>query len=386
MEEFFTILQAPSDLSLQVLSFDSIQLTWTDQSSDEDAFLIFRSDDGGTTYNVSSIAAANATSFTDTGLNPESTYSYYIRGIKGPFLSETTSALEGTTPAQPPPPALAPDTPSNLIAQAATYDTILLSWNDVGQTGTGDPETGYTLSYGTTTVDLPENTTAQIIDGLSASTTYDFSLTANNAVGTSSPALASATTPALPAVAPNAIPTGLAASQISTTTVQLTWSCTATNESGFHIYRNGTLVGSATADATLYNDASVTAGTTYNYMVAAYNNVAPETQSNLAYVTTATLPAAPSNYTVSLTTKLTAQWADNSSNESSFRIYAFEGLCSNTLIRPTLVKSVGANVTSTIIYGTDYTVERGHTYCSYVRAYNVAGYSSYSNKVQIAVP
>ncbi len=93
--------------------------------------------------------------------------------------------------------------------------------------------------------------------------------------------------------APSA-PTNLAAGTTSSTTVPLTWTASTDNVgvTGYHIYRNGTQVGTSTG--TSFTDSGLTASTTYSYTVKA-NDAAGNlsASSNTASATTAsggTLP------------------------------------------------------------------------------------------------
>ncbi|MDM8521783.1 Ig-like domain-containing protein [Desulfococcaceae bacterium HSG8] len=69
---------------------------------------------------------------------------------------------------------------------------------------------------------------------------------------------------------PNA-PSGLTATAESQTVMNLNWNDNSSNETGFKIFRNSTLVSSTGADVTTYSDAGLTCGTTYNYEVKATN-------------------------------------------------------------------------------------------------------------------
>ncbi|HEU5090230.1 MAG TPA: fibronectin type III domain-containing protein, partial [Roseiflexaceae bacterium] len=93
------------------------------------------------------------------------------------------------------------------------------------------------------------------------------------------------------------------------------------------------------------------------------------------------LPAAPSNLTASTSgrTQIILSWADNSSNESGFRIERCTGSgCSNFAE----IGTVGANVTS----ATNKGLSKNTWYSYRIRAYNASGNSGYSNTVSIKTP
>jgi hypothetical protein len=93
------------------------------------------------------------------------------------------------------------------------------------------------------------------------------------------------------------------------------------------------------------------------------------------------LPAAPSNLAASTSgrTQVILSWADNSSNESGFRIERCAGSgCSNFAE----IGTVGANVTS----ATNKGLSKNTWYSYRIRAYNASGNSGYSNTVSIKTP
>jgi hypothetical protein len=87
---------------------------------------------------------------------------------------------------------------------------------------------------------------------------------------------------------PPVAPTGLAATAVSSTTINLTWSAPAGTVTGYRIYRGSSLVGSSLA--TYYSDTGLTPSTAYTYSVYALNGSQISGPSNAASATT---PAAP---------------------------------------------------------------------------------------------
>ena len=113
---------APSNLAGQAVSSSEINLTWQDNSSNETGFYIYRktTDD----YSIIATMEANATSYNNTGLNPETAYSYKIAAYNNIGESGFSNALCVHTPAEP----LEP--PSNVTAEAISYKQINLTWQD----------------------------------------------------------------------------------------------------------------------------------------------------------------------------------------------------------------------------------------------------------------
>ncbi len=60
---------------------NTIDLTWTDNSTDETGLEIERSDNGGTSWSAVTATAADATSYSDSGLQPDTTYRFRVRAI-----------------------------------------------------------------------------------------------------------------------------------------------------------------------------------------------------------------------------------------------------------------------------------------------------------------
>lgn len=81
-------------------------------------------------------------------------------------------------------------------------------------------------------------------------------------------------------------PSGLTATPVSTSQVDLSWTDNATNETGYKIYRSDNggaygLIDTISADSTSYSDTTITAGAAHFYKVASYNG-AGEAESNAA--------------------------------------------------------------------------------------------------------
>src|SRR5262249_19191712 len=71
---------APSNLTATAVSNSQINLTWTDNASNEDGFEIGRSLDG-TNFTAIATNAENLTTYSDTGLSPSTTYYYRVRAF-----------------------------------------------------------------------------------------------------------------------------------------------------------------------------------------------------------------------------------------------------------------------------------------------------------------
>jgi chitodextrinase len=108
---------------------------------------------------------------------------------------------------------------------------------------------------------------------------------------------------------PPSVPTGLGASNLTTTAVTVVWN-TSTDDvgvTGYNVYRDGNFLGTATADH--YNDSGLTTGRTYSYTVSAYDAVPNYSVQSAALSVTPALDTTPP----SVPTGLVATGATSSS-------------------------------------------------------------------------
>jgi chitodextrinase len=211
-------------------------------------------------------------------------------GLEWGFSSFTAS--DGTTGGGGgAPDTIAPSTPTGLSATATSSSQINLSWNaSTDNTGVA----GYRIYRGSTQVATSGSTTFSDT-GLSPSTSYTYRVSAYDAAGNASPqsATASATTGASSGgggppdtIAPST-PTGLSATAISSSQINLSWKASTDNigVAGYRIYRGGTQV--ATSGSNTFSDTGLSPSTSCTYRVSAYDaagNASP--QSATASATT----------------------------------------------------------------------------------------------------
>jgi hypothetical protein len=214
-------------------------------------------------------------------------------------------------------------------------------------------------------------------------TEYCYQIIAYNVYGDSSPSPTDCETTPGGSVQPPAAPSGLTATTVSSTTIDLDWTDNATNEDGFLIQRKvgvgGTFANLDTvgANQTSYGDDTCDAETTYCYQVRAYNTAGDSAWSNEACDTTPAAPsppAAPTGLTAAAVDHDTIDldWTDNATNEDGFLIQRKLGV-GGTFGN---LDTVGANQTSY----SDNSCDPETAYCYQVRAYNTAGDSAWSNE------
>jgi hypothetical protein len=91
---------APSALNFTATAAVTTTLNWTDNSSNEVGFAVYRSSDGGANYSFLTQTAANGTSFTDNTVFPATNYVYQVYAVTegalgGPAQNSVTTSVAG---------------------------------------------------------------------------------------------------------------------------------------------------------------------------------------------------------------------------------------------------------------------------------------------------
>ena len=261
-----TVPTAPSNLQGSASSSTTVALTWS-ASSDNVGVANYRVMRNGQTAGT-----AAGTSYSDSGLSANTTYSYTVSAVDAAGNRSAESAVRQVTTTAAPPPAdtTAPTTPTNLTG-TATSSSVTLSWSpssdNVGVTSYRVRRNG--VFAGTT------SGTSFTNSGLAAGTTYSYTVSAVDAAGNRSAesatrqvtTQASAPTGGNDWTAPSA-PTNLTATTTSTSAT-LTWTA-ATDNVGvvkYNIWRGGYFAGSTTG--TSFTHTGLSPSTTYSYAVSA---------------------------------------------------------------------------------------------------------------------
>lgn len=177
------------------------------------------------------------------------------------------------------------------------------------------------------------------------------------------------------------VPSNLGITNTTFNTVSLKWTDNASNESGFQIERSEdnlifSPAGTASANATTYIDQNLYGGTQYYYRIRATSSTAGiSIPSNVVTTTTLwdpTLPFSPRNLQATATSAsdIVLTWDDKSANETGFKIER-----STDGVAFTQIGTVAADVTTY----TSSALIKASKYYYRVIAYNGAGTSYYSN-------
>jgi len=170
-----------------------------------------------------------------------------------------------------------------------------------------------------------------------------------------------------------AAPTGLAATLVSATQVNLAWTDNANNETSYVVQRadNGggfATVATLSPDAVSYSDKGVTAGNDYVYRVAAANGAGTSSYSNEATASTKVPPAPLNLSATSVTaTSFTLNWAWSFPQPDGFEIQVSTSSTFSSILMA--FPDVNADQTSQLVSG----LSRNTRYYVRIRAFSVVG-------------
>ena len=372
-----TPLATPSSATATAVSSSQINLTWVDNSASETGYKIERKKTSTGTFAQIAVVGAGVQSYSDGGLDFNTTYFYRVRATNGTIDSNYSNTASATTLLD------GPAAPSNLTITSILSNKVSLSWTDNSNNETGfkiQRKTGATGTYATITT-TGANVTAYNDTAVTDGTVYFYRVSATNATGDS------AFSNEVNGTTPLATPSSATATAVSSSQINLTWVDNSASETGYKIERKKTSTGTFAQIAVVgagvqsYSDGGLDFNTTYFYRVRATNGTIDSDYSNTASATTLLdAPAPPSGLTITsiVSNRVTLSWSDNSNNETGFKIQRKTGVTGTyaTIATP------GANVTT---YA-DGTVTDGTVYFYRVSATNATGDSAFSNEVSGTTP
>ena len=309
------------------------------------------------------------------GLTPNTTYHFQV--ISTTNGNATTASTDQTFATIIVPDTTPPSVPQNIIANASSPTSVVLTWS---------PSTdnvavaGYTIyrngsSVGTSTTPIYHDS------GLSSNTQYSYTVSAYD---TATPPNASAqsstatvTTPVAPDITPPTVPTIISVTPNSSSSITVLWNASTDNVAvgSYTVYRNSTQVGVVVAPITTYIDTGLTPSTAYSYTVSASDIATPipntSAQSTAVSATTpayidVTPPSIPGGLTASVvnSNSIVLTWTA-STDDVQVAGYDIYKNGSST-----------AFATSAFPTYTDTDVSPGATYSYTVSAFDAAGNTS----------
>ena len=160
-----------------------------------------------------------------------------------------------------------PTTPGNLSGQPQSTTEVSLSWD---ASTDNVAVSGYVVRRDSAIIGNTPNTNYDDV-GLQPSTTYSYTVAAQDVAGNNSPETApvSATTLSAPDTEAPTIPTNLQGTAISPSRIDLTWEASTDNigVTAYELRRDGSLI--ASPSGTSFSDTGLIANTSYSYTIAA---------------------------------------------------------------------------------------------------------------------
>ncbi|MDW7696043.1 PA14 domain-containing protein (plasmid) [Flammeovirgaceae bacterium SG7u.111] len=311
--------EVPTQLAATSISYEQIDLTWSDNSNNETGFQLYRADNPVGPFYPVAIVGVDETSYSDLGLDAETTYFYKVmaigqygesgfsdeikRGLDYSYYEQNFSNLDQLETATPIKTGVSDDfdlssreRDSNIafkwegtISLPATGDYKFYTRSDDGSelfiNGTqvvfNDYNQGMTERGGTINLvagNYPIKVTwRQGGGGYGLEVRYEGpgiskGLIPDEVLRDPDINATTATLPPAPAA-----PSGLVATPLTNSSIKIDWADNSNNEQGFEVYRsngnntNYLLFETLDADATSYTDEGLFTGVSYYYKVVAVN-------------------------------------------------------------------------------------------------------------------
>ncbi|HUO10297.1 MAG TPA: C2 family cysteine protease [Phycisphaerae bacterium] len=366
-----TPLFAPTGLNAAAQSGTSIQLAWTDNDSTAAGYSVLRSSDGVHFGQIANLTAGNAAAYTDNTVISGHTYVYEVQAYSGAVTSAASNSASVGTPLA---------APSALGTLVKGPTSVQLNWtdNDVNAGGYYVLRSGDGVNF-TPIVKLTGASVASYTDNTAASLhnyTYEVEAFAGTIISAvSNPA--SANTPLV-------VPTALAASAKSPTSIQLSWTDTDASALGYYVLRssdgiNFSQIAQIASNKTVsYTDNAVSSDHAYSYQVEAYNGGTTSAVSNTAAATTPLFAVTGLTATAQSGTTIQLAWTDNDSAAAGYYVLrASDGIHFSQVANLTLGSASSY---------TDAAALSGHSYTYEVQAYNGTITAVVSSSTAVSTP
>ncbi len=344
----------PASLQVTGRSASTIDLSWAASSDDVavTGYHVYR--------NGSLVAAPVGTAYTDTGLVPNTSYSYTVSAYDAIPNESSQSAPPAATSTLAD--SLPPSVPANLHQTGQTTSSVTIAWNASSD------------NVGVTSYDIYRNGllvrtqagTSYNDPSLAVYSGYNYNVTARDAANNTSNLSSTLIASTSPDTTPPGVPDNLHKAGSTVSTITLAWDVSTDDVgvSGYHVYRNGSLIGSP--GGTSYTDTGLTVSSSYTYTVSAYDAAANTSNQSAPFLTTSsndttppTIPASP-HTTAVFDTSASLAWSASTDDVAvtGYKIYR-----DGTLIGTSAAASYNDTGLSPV---TDYT-------------YNIESYDAASN-------
>jgi fibronectin type 3 domain-containing protein len=256
----------PAGLKVTSASVSSVSISWN-SSTDNVGVTGYRIYRGGTI-----LESTSDLTYTDNTVSAGNTYSYTVLAYDaaGNESTQSSAVTASTNDTE------APAVPAGLQVTSVSVASVSISWNassdNIGVTGYRVYRDASILE---TTSDL-----AYTDNTVSVGNSYLYSVSAIDAAGNES-VQSSGVTANTDDIDPPTVPTGLNANSPSENSISLSWNSSSDNVgvTGYRIYREGTLLG--TAPALTYTDNTVSIGNIYTYAISAIDEAGNESALSL---------------------------------------------------------------------------------------------------------
>jgi fibronectin type 3 domain-containing protein len=169
---------APTGLAANLVSATQVDLSWTDNATNETGYVVERSDNGGA-FAVIATLPADSVSYSDGAVGAPNSYTYQVAATSGAGSSYSNTASVSVT---------LPPAPANLSASNVTRTSFTLNWEyNFPQPDGFEVQVSTNSSFSSIVQDIPDvaaDQTSLVISGLTRNTRYYIRIRAFNALGT----------------------------------------------------------------------------------------------------------------------------------------------------------------------------------------------------------
>ena len=209
--------------------------------------------------NGTAISGAISSSYTTPATTSSDNGAQFTVVVSNTVGSATSAAASLTVNAAPVAPSITTQPASQTVTagQTATFSV----------TATGTAPLSYQWKKNGTAISGAISSSYTTPATTSSDNGAQFTVVVSNTVGSATSSAATLTVNS--ATTPPSVPTGLSASAVSSSQINLTWNASTGSVAGYKIFRGGSQVGTNTT--TSYSDTGLAASTSYTYTVAAYD-------------------------------------------------------------------------------------------------------------------